>query len=360
MPVSSFAAAVEVGTKMKSLIQILEPIWKVSYWIGVLPGWCHSVQRGQCSRIFNRIGVFVSTLIITMLTCYQTFRLIVDSMEVTSMRSIIFSLIGLFPHWASVILSIYIQMRNKAFLEFFQLWNQLEHHPLMQNHRKFNKNSIKMVIFLMASTYLVSAVEVVTIFFNTLSPSSLSRQPELVNIFTRPVLLAIQSLTNVYVSTILLVGGAVPTLFAYETGSMLNAMASATRQIFDDLETFKTNNSLTKQFHELWYLFEQLRLKVDEANNLFGVLALLVHAIFFLIVCLTVDTFVLNTKSLQLADLIALPTFVFIFAMFLITVILIASESEKSSRQLAVTVSMGISRNGSLLTETERLVLRCS
>jgi hypothetical protein len=141
---------------------------------------------------------------------------------------------------------------------------------------------------------------------------------------------------------------------------MLNAMASATRQIFDDLETFKTNNSLTKQFHELWYLFEQLRLKVDEANNLFGILALLVHAIFFLIVCLTVDTFVLNTKSLQLADLIALPTFVFIFAMFLITVILIASESEKSSRQLAVTVSMGISRNGSLLTETERLVLRCS
>jgi hypothetical protein len=184
MPVSSFAAAVEVGTKMKSLIQILEPIWKVSYWIGVLPGWCHSVQRGQCSRIFNRIGVFVSTLIITMLTCYQTFRLIVDSMEVTSMRSIIFSLIGLFPHWASVILSIYIQMRNKAFLEFFQLWNQLEHHPLMQNHRKFNKNSIKMVIFLMASTYLVSAVELVAILFNTLSPSSLSRQPELVNIFT--------------------------------------------------------------------------------------------------------------------------------------------------------------------------------
>jgi 7tm Chemosensory receptor len=136
---------------------------------------------------------------------------------------------------------------------------------------------------------------------------------------------------------------------------MLNALASATRQIFDDLETFKTKNSLTKQFHELWYLFEQLRLKVDEANNLFGILALLVHAIFFLIVCLTVDTFVVNSKSLQLADLIALSTFFFIFAMFLIRVILIASESEKSSRQLAVAVWMEISQNGFLLTETERL-----
>jgi hypothetical protein len=128
-----------------------------------------------------------------MLTCYQTFRLIIDSMEVTSTRSTICSLIGLFPHWASVILSIYIQVRKNAFLEFFQLWNQLERHPLMQNHRKFNKKSIKIVIFFMASTYLVSAVELVTIFFNTLSPSSLSRQPDLVNIFTRSVLLAIHS-----------------------------------------------------------------------------------------------------------------------------------------------------------------------
>ena len=40
------------------------------------------------------------------------------------------------------------------------------------------------------------------------------------------------------------------------------------QQFFDDLETFKTKNSLTKQFHELWYLFEQLRLKMDEVNNL--------------------------------------------------------------------------------------------
>jgi len=136
MTVSSFAAAVEIETKMKPLTQILEPIWKLGYWIGVLPEWCHSLQRGQCSRIFNRIGVVVSTLIITMLTCYHTFRLIVDFLEATSIRSIIYSLIGLFPHWASAILSIYIQVRKKAFLEFFQLWNQLERHPVMQNSTK--------------------------------------------------------------------------------------------------------------------------------------------------------------------------------------------------------------------------------
>ena len=52
------------------------------------------------------------------------------------------------------------------------------------------------------------------------------------------------------------------------------------QQIFDDLETFKTKNSLTKQFHELWYLFEQLRLKMDEVNNVSDILALLERAYF--------------------------------------------------------------------------------
>jgi hypothetical protein len=65
--------------------------------------------------------------------------------------------------------------------------------------------------------------------------------------------------------------GAVPTLIAYETGSTLNALSSATKQIFDDVETSKTKYSLTKQFHDLLHFYEQLRHRTNEANNLFGI-----------------------------------------------------------------------------------------
>jgi hypothetical protein len=146
----------------------------------------------------------------------------------------------------------------------------------------------------------------------------------LVAVFTRPMLLVIQSLSVIYVSTILLVAGAVPALIAYETGSMLNALSSATKQIFDDVETSKTKYSLTKQFHDLGHFYEQLRLRMDQANNLFGISVLLEDATFFLIICLVVDTLVLNTKTLTLADLIILPFFFFIFVLFPTAMILVA------------------------------------
>ena len=212
-----------------------------------------------------------------------------------------------------------------------------------------------LVIICMVITFLVNSVLLATIFFNSNSPLLLTRHPKLVATFTRPVLLLIQSLSAIYVSTILLVGGGAPTFIAYETGSMLNALSSATKQIFDDLETSETKYSLTKQLHDLWHFYEQLRLRTDEANNLFGILVILEHATFFLIICLAVDTFVLNTKTLPLADLIILPVFFFFFVLFLVAMTLIASESEKSSLKLAVTVSLLISKNGSFLTETERL-----
>jgi hypothetical protein len=67
------------------------------------------------------------------------------------------------------------------------------------------------------------------------------------------------------------------------SGSMLNALSSATKQIFDDVETSKTKYSLTKQLHDLWHFYEQLRRRMDGTNNLFGILVLLEHATFSLI-----------------------------------------------------------------------------
>jgi hypothetical protein len=76
---------------------------------------------------------------------------------------------------------------------------------VMQNHR--NDKTIKLVIISMVITFLVNAVMLAIIFFNSNSPLLLSGHPKLVDIFTRPVLLVIQSLPAIYVSTILLVGG---------------------------------------------------------------------------------------------------------------------------------------------------------
>ena len=88
-------------------------------------------------------------------------------------------------------------------------------------------------------------------------------------------------------------------------------MESATKKIFEDLEPPRfrsTEKSSCNQFHELRSLYEQLHQRVNEANNLFGFLVIVVHALLFISICVTADAVLLNLKTLPVTDLILLPT----------------------------------------------------
>ena len=98
---------------------------------------------------------------------------------------------------------------------------------------------------------------------------------------------------------------------SYQTASIVEALESATKKIFEDLEPSRfrsTEKSSCNQFHELWSLYEQLRHRVNEANNLFRFLVIVVHALLFISICVTADAVLLNLKTLPVTDLILLPT----------------------------------------------------
>jgi len=244
--------------EVKSFTRILEPIWKLTYWIGVLPDWCYSPPRSQCSKIFNRIAVFVSVLTLTLHTGYATFDLINISRRVAS-RSIIYRVVSYFPHLTAAIFSVYILLKRNKFLNFFSLWNQLERNPLIQKHRKFSKSEDYIVRFLVIASSLINVMLLVFIITNSTSFSVLANHPELINIFTRPVLLVFQSLTTTYMIVVSVVSAIIPVLVSCQTGSIVEALESATKKIFEDLEPSRlrsSGKSTCNQFHELWSLRE--------------------------------------------------------------------------------------------------------
>ena len=74
------------------------------------------------------------------------------------------------------------------------------------------------------------------IFTNTTSSAVLYNHPELINIFTRPALLVSQSLTTTYMILLVLVNANILVLVSYQTASIVEALESATKKIFEDLE----------------------------------------------------------------------------------------------------------------------------
>ena len=171
------------------------------------------------------------------------------------------------------------------FLNFLSRWKQLERDPLIQKHRSVNKAADYILRFVVVASSLTNFMVLAFIFTNTTSSAVLYNHPELINIFTRPALLVSQSLTTTYMILLVLVNVNILVLVSYQTASIVDALESATKKIFEDLEPPRfrsTEKSSCNQFHEQWSLYEQLRHRVNEANNLLGFLPLPTLCIFYM------------------------------------------------------------------------------
>ena len=138
--------------ELKSMTEILEPIWNFGFWTRALLDWCGRPSRGKCSRIFSGVGVFISVVILAVSAVYEMFQLTQDFFDRPSLRAVIYSLIGSFIQTTSFIFSVYILARRKKLLELFELWNQLEHRPLIRNHWRMDKRPTLIVRFTLVSS----------------------------------------------------------------------------------------------------------------------------------------------------------------------------------------------------------------
>ena len=340
--------------KAKSLVEILEPFWKLTYWIGVLPDWCCHPVRSRCSRILNAIANFVCFVILVTVTTYETFQLIVDFMKISSIRHSIYSLFWTLLYITATIFEIVLHMKRQKFQKFFQEWDELERQPLIQ---RFWNTDNKPTIFIRVNLTLVMSsvfIIIVLICITPTAPMWMTHRTELVDIFTRPVLVITQAISVLYFAIILNWSVIIPPITSYHMGSVLTALKSATE------DTFAAPNKLQRkaigeQLDQFWHFYEQLRSRVNETNYLFGFFNLLAYGLLFVCITTLTGSLLLNFKDLSVYEIIISAFLLFMFITFLFMMILTHSQLEQRSRRLAASSALVISQTCHLLTESERI-----
>ena len=343
--------------KTKSLVEILELFWKLTYWIGMLPDWCCHPIRSRCSRILNGIVSFVCFVVVVTVTAYETFQLIVDFLKLNSIRHSVFSLFYTWLYITGTIFVIVLHLKRQKFLKFFQEWDELEHQPLI---RRFWNTDSKPTIFLRINLIMdISTIFIVIalICINPTAPMWLTHRTELVDIFTRPVLFITQAISLVYLTMILNWSVVVPTITAYHMGSALTALQSATENNFAALDSPNKfqRNAIGDRLNQFWHLYEQIRSKANETNYLFGLLHFLLYGMLFVCITFQTGTLLLYRKDLPIHEIITLVFLLIALITYLFMLILTQSQLEQCSRQLAASSALVISKTCHLLTESERI-----
>jgi hypothetical protein len=223
-----------------NLTETLKPLWQLTYLIGLLPDWCSSRTRHLCSRILNGIGVFVAMVTLVTVTVYEMFQLIVKLKRSKYIHSIIYDLFWLFPYFDGTAVLVYFHIQRKRILNLFKLCDELECDPIIQRHWNAGKKSA----ILVRSWMIVLVCTLTTTSFNLMQPESsnlLTYYPELVHIFTEPVLLMFQFISLIYMNVALGLAGVVPVFVYFRAGCCLNALEAATGDIFTQIECSRTH-----------------------------------------------------------------------------------------------------------------------
>ena len=68
-------AVVQVLMRRNSLtiIDVLKPLWMLTYVTGLFPAWCSATERRLLSKIAHRIGIVVNGLLLSVFTIYGWF-----------------------------------------------------------------------------------------------------------------------------------------------------------------------------------------------------------------------------------------------------------------------------------------------
>ena len=185
----------------------------------------------------------------------------------------------------------------------------------------------------------------------------MTHRTELVELFTRPVLVVTQATSVLYFSIILNWSVIIPPITSYHMGSVLTALQSATEGAFAALEAPNKfqRKAIGEQLGQFWLLYEQLRSKVNETNYLFGFFNLLAYGLLFVCITTLTGTLLLNFKDLPVYDIITSAFLLIMFVIFLFMMTLTQSHLEQCSRRLAASSALMISKTCHLLSESERI-----
>ncbi len=347
----------------------LAPIWKLTYYSGLMFDWCREFPKQSClSKTLHYIVIFVSLGIELYLMTSYAYQLGVAFIRPQRQTNdLVFKVIVFFDKPITLFTWIYFLLNRYRLLTFFKDWSDLERKQV----KGVDLAGIRRTSFSLYAYYFsLAAVGISIYFFNSKSmtnsvgifPDDLiaSYHPFLADSIAYSTWLRLQTGVGVLLLYVFFtVTGTVPVLVYYHASKMVEAIKLEIREFGDC--SHKIDNECQKNhlIRNIWLRFESLRLMINRANDFFGCLILLTHCYLFLALCglLYALSYAMRNQAIKGILLPPVVYYLVLYSSRLVIGILIMSKVDGNAEDLTAAVShLAAERSGSEEKEERSLI----
>ena len=360
------SANVRVCRKKKSTIRThLLPLWKVSYYCGIVPDWCQMFRHSKFSTVMNGLGCFVAFVFMVILAAYEVFQLSTQTKDLATVHSVVPNVVCFCVYAFSIISQMRFIMYRKHFVIFFHKFDQMEQQPIILKHFISCGISSKIMYYLYGAMGFGTMI-VMGILVNNMSNASyfLTYYQFVREAFTVPVLVVIHVLVTFYTCAVISVADMVPSLTFHHAANLVKILEEEIEDNFRllaknrQLKTITADTNMEPAFNAAWMQLEELRELIGQANQLFGLTMLIGHGLKLVMICSLIHSTLYYLNSLDTLNIVMHLVNALFFTLRLGSCVLMASELHHSSRQLKARLSLLTSRHWSLMTKDEKYIIQ--
>lgn len=363
------------------LEQSLAPVWKLTYYGGMLFDWCRPIHRGWLSNTIRCFVVAVA-LTITIYKLASSWSLLVQSItNSTTINSVVVIMIKSCMQPVVSLTWFLFLFRRRQLLAFFQDWAKLEQ---VTPRWSIDHSGIKRTSRWTNGFYLAINIYalIVTIYF-IVTRENLSDFPPILIISSRfPQLFQSLGFSTVYrialvffnfhFSTFSALVDIVPTMVYYHIAKNIEAIDSEMKQhmlnknpgqniaVYDDAKGMARIG-----IHLIWSRFDDVKEMISRADQLFGPIIILNHGVSFFNLCCYVYYLLNWVKIQQKGDAASEKTLLLsweqifaavplLFIRLFLSIFLISKVVSKSNSLTATVARLSVTRSSSEVNDVNK------
>ena len=318
--------------------------------------WCRPINsKTWINYILHYLVMTIVFIILLLLTIFYTTQLTIDFVHMTIVHEIIPNVMWLMAFSFALYINIFYNWKRNELLSFFKRWDQLENR-LSKNVSLVSKP--KRISLFMFTSYAVMTCGTMVGVWNKMNSKPndstlLSHYELLRDVFTIPLILSFHFIGILIKWILFSLCDLVPGMIFYCAGKALHSIEQELIDHFHSSIPSKVVSQFRIHLRRTWFKYESVLDLVGEVNRIFGAMMFFDHGIKFFLICTLTFTSLSGFKEPNL-DTMASASAALTFIFRLVACLLLASQLNKSSRELKATASLLLSRNYHQLRKEER------
>ena len=377
-----------------TLDETLRPLWKLTYYCGILLDWCLPISKND-PRIFKFVRYVSIALLFSLLLAVTAFELIQLLLEIgnsSNIHAIIPLFLWFIPHFVSVIFYLNSLRQRKEFLDFFKDWRQLEMGIAHLNLNCIMCKSKKLHLMMYAIYVFIALAAASSVGFDMFNKPELSylisTYPSVRQMIPLIVIGAVQMVSIILILIMTCLGDFIPSFTYYHAALAVSCLENDVKALFDkhkDADGF-CFRSLTDKLNadplmkkspsiesliiceldipirRVWTRYENVGKMVSRADSLFG--SFLIYGQVVAVFSTTIlvysvlynlgDALRLRTVGQILSNIFILIGIVFRFS----SSVIISSQLHRSVSKFRAALNYLMSKHWNRISKEDRDLLR--